>query len=421
MNNLINRRIIFHVDVNSAYLSWEAAYRLQHGDPVDLRSIPSAVGGNQETRQGIILAKSIPAKKYKIRTGESVFSARIKYPQLIIVSPNYTLYRQCSLALRNVLENYSPLIQQYSVDEFFVDFTGMGLLSENIEAKAHEIRETVKDKLGFTVNIGISNNKLLAKMGSELEKPDKVHTLFSEEVPSKMWPLPVEELFGAGRATSRKLRERGIKTIGELASLDPVYLQRFLKSYGLLLWNYANGRDDSPVRSDGSIPVKGMGNSTTIPFDIEDRDVAHLALLSLTETVGMRLRQDNFCASLVSVSIKTSEFSYYSHQRKLSSPTDCTSVIHRISCDLFDEVWRGEPVRHLGIRVSDLCSNEFFQPSLFEQNLEKQRRIDKAVDTIRSKYGSKAVFRSAFLYSGLNALSGGVTESEEYPMMSSLL
>lgn len=417
----MTKRLIFHIDVNSAYLSWEAAYKLQGGDSLDLRTIPSAVGGNPETRHGIVLAKSIPAKKFNIQTGEPLFSALTKCPDLFIVSPNYSLYRQCSQALKDILKNDSPLIQQYSVDEFFLDFTGMEKLLGDPVERAYEIKERVKEKLGFTVNIGISRNKLLAKMGSELQKPDQVHTLFPAEMPDKMWPLPVEELFGIGRATSRKLRDRGIRTIGEVASQDPVYLQRFMKSYGLLLWNYANGREDSPVRDNSVIPIKGIGNSATLPFNIEDKQTAYLALLSLTETVGMRLRRDAFCTGLISVSLKTKEFLYFSHQRKLLLPTDCTSIIHQTACELLDELWQGEPIRHLGVRAAELCNNDFFQPSLFEENVEKQRRIDRAIDAIRLKYGSCAVFRSAFLHSGLKALSGGVIESEDYPMMSSIL
>lgn len=417
----MKKRFIFHIDVNSAYLSWEACHRLQHGDSLDLRAVPSAIGGDPQARHGIILAKSIPAKKYKIETGETLFSARRKCPHLLIVSPDYNLYRQCSLALKELLQRYSPLIQQYSVDEFFLDFTGMvQLLGDPVET-AYRIKDEVKQKLGFTVNIGISSNKLLAKMASELQKPDKVHTIFPEEIPAKMWILPVEELFGVGRATSRKLRDRGVRTIGELAAENPEDLKRYLKSYGLLLWNYAHGREDSPVRYHDSIPVKGMGNSTTIPFDVEDKETAELVLLSLAETVGRRLRQDNFCASLISVSLKTSTFLYYSHQRKLYLPTDCTSVIHQTACQLLSELWQGEPIRHLGLHSSELCSNQFFQPSLFEKDIERQRRIDQAVDTIRLKYGARSVFRSAFLDSGLKPLSGGVIETEEYPMMSSIL
>jgi len=409
------------VDVNSAYLSWEAAYRLQQGDSLDLRTVPSAVGGDPEARRGIILAKSIPAKKYKIQTGEALFSAKQKCPNLIIVKPDYNLYRQCSEYLKTILTGYSPLIQQFSVDEFFLDFSGMKQIWGDPLATAYQLKETVKEQLGFTVNIGISNNKLLAKMASELEKPDKVHTLFPEEISTKMWPLPVEELFGVGRATSRKLRDRGIKTIGDLANENPSYLKRFLKSYGILLWNYANGRDNSPVVENKAIPIKGLGNSTTIPFDVDDRRTAYLVLLSLAETVGMRLRKSGFCAGLVSVSIKTNDFLYFSHQKKLSLPLDCTSALHATACELFDELWRGQPLRHMGLRVSDLCSADSFQPSFFEQSLEKQKRIDKAIDSIRVKYGAGAVFRSAFLQSGLKPLSGGVIEYEDYPMMSSIL
>ena len=417
----MKKRIIFHIDVNSAYLSWEASHRIQHGHSLDLRTIPSAIGGDPETRQGIILAKSIPSKKFKIQTGESLFSALSKCPDLFIVRPNYKLYRQCSMALKELLQQYSPSIQQYSVDEFFLDFTGMEKLLGDPVQKSYEIKDEIKEKLGFTVNIGISSNKLLAKMASELQKPDKVHTLFPEEIPSKMWPLPVDELFGVGRATSRKLRDRGIRTIGQLASEDPDDLKRLLKSYGLLLWNYAHGRDDSPIRHNASIPVKGMGNSTTIPFDVEDQGTACLVLLSLAETVGMRLRQDDFCTSLISVSVKTNAFVYHSHQKKIHLPTDCTSEIHQVACKLLSEIWQGEPIRHLGLRVSELSANNLFQASLFENDIEKQRRIDQAVDAIRLKYGTQSVIRSAFLHSGIKPLSGGVIESEEYPMMSSLL
>lgn len=417
----MTKRIIFHIDVNSAYLSWEAVYRLQHGDSLDLRTVPSAVGGDPAARHGIILAKSIPAKKYNIRTGETLFSAKNKCPGLIIVPPNYLLYRQCSLALRELLQDYSPLIQQFSVDEFFLDFSGMEKTFGDPLTTAYELKDKIKKVLGFTVNIGVSSNKLLAKMASEMKKPDQVHTLFPEEIPRKMWPLPVEELFGIGRSTSRKLRDRGIRTIGELACQKPDYLRMFLKSYGQLLWNYANGKDSSPVRDNNTIPVKGIGNSTTISFDAEDIGTACLVLLSLAETVGKRLRQENFCAGLISVSLKTNEFLYFSHQKKLYLPADSTSVIYQTACGLLADLWQNQPIRHLGIRVSELYSNTLFQPSLFEKETEKQKSLDRAIDRIRLKYGSQAIFRSVFLHSGLKALSGGITDYEEYPMMTSIL
>lgn len=235
------RRYIFHVDANSAYLSWEAVYRLQQGDSLDLRTVPSVVGGDPKTRHGIVLTKSIPAKKFNIQTGETLWSAVQKCPNLIIVPPDYGLYRQCSDSMVEILREYSPLVQRFSVDECFVDFSGMGLLSNDPVASAHEIKDRIKTELGFTVNIGVSTNKLLAKMASELKKPDLEHTIFPEEVPTKMWPLNIEELFMVGRATSKKLRSRGIKTIGDPANFKLEWIRSFLKSHGVLIWHYANG------------------------------------------------------------------------------------------------------------------------------------------------------------------------------------
>ncbi|NBJ14061.1 MAG: DNA polymerase IV [Dehalobacter sp. 4CP] len=417
----MSKRIIFHVDANSAYLSWEAVHRLQHGDSLDLRTVPSVVGGNQETRHGIILAKSIPTKKYGIITGESVFAAKIKCPQLIVVPPNYYLYMQCSAVFGDILREYSPLIEQYSIDEYFLDYTGMEKVLGDPVTAAYRLKDQIKEQLGFTVNIGISSNKLLAKMGSELKKPDMVHTLFPEEMSTKMWPLPVEELFGVGRATAPKLRDRGIQTIGDLANAEPHRLELFLKSYGLMIWNFANGRDESLVKINRRPIIKGIGNSTTIPFDVDDTRTAHLVLLSLVESVATRLRQAEYLTQLVSVSIRTNELYHYSHQRKFFAPTDSTNAIHEIACELFDEIWKKEPIRHLGVRVSELCMNSFIQPSLFERDIEKQRAMDHAVDEIRNRFGLKSVFRASFLHSGLGSIAGGTVSDEEYPMMSSLL
>jgi Nucleotidyltransferase/DNA polymerase involved in DNA repair len=415
------KRYIFHIDANSAYLSWEAVYRLQHGDSLDLRTVPSVVGGDPATRHGIVLTKSIPAKKFKIETGETLYSACQKCPDLIIVPPHYSLYRQCSDAMVEILKEYSPSVQRFSIDECFLDFSGMELFSDDPTKTAYEIKERIRNELGFSVNIGISTNKLLAKMAGELKKPDMVHTIFPEEIAEKMWPLPIEELFMVGRATSQKLRDRNIKTIGELANYDVKIIKQFLKSHGLLVWNYANGIDYSPVRTEGTIEIKGMGNSTTIPFDVEDRTNAHLVLLSLVESVSARLRQANVLARLVSVSFRTNEFYGCSHQRKLYKATDCTDEIWEIACELFDELWNGQPLRHMGLRVSELCQNDFYQTSLFSKNYDKRRKVDSTVDTIRSEYGSSAIFRSAFLNSGLHSITGGVVENEDYPMMTSLL
>lgn len=417
----MTKRIIFHIDANSAYLSWEAVHRLQHGESLDLRTVPSVVGGDPVTRHGIVLTKSIPAKKYGVQTGESIFSAVAKCPDLIIVRPNYSLYMQCSKAFGDILREYSPLVEQYSIDEYFVDFTSMERLYKDPVETAYIIKDRIKNELGFTVNVGVSSNKILAKMASELKKPDMVHTIFPEEMAEKMWILPIEELFMVGRATARKLRSRAINTIGDLAHYDPKIIKLFLHSHGILVWNYANGIENSPVRENRRPLIKGIGNSTTIAFDVEDKNTAHLVLLSLTETVATRLRQSGYCARLVSVSLRTNEFYNCSHQRKTYSAIDSTNAIHEIACELFDELWKGEPVRHLGVRVSELCLNDFRQLSLFERDYEKQRIVDKTIDSIRERFGNGAVFRSSFLYSGVRFATGGTVDDEEYPMMSSIL
>lgn len=416
------KKVIFHVDVNSAYLSWEAVYRLQHGSKLDLRTIPSAVGGDPKKRSGIILAKSGPAKPYKIQTGETLVAALRKCPNLTVVPPNYNLYLKCSNSLVDVLKDYSDKVQRYSVDECFIDFSHMKRLYPNPEDTANEIRERIKKELGFTVSIGISSNKLLAKMGGELKKPDGVSTLWPEEIQEKLWTLPVEELFMVGRATVPKLKKLNIHTIGDLANYDVRLLEYSLKSHGRLIWQYANGIEDSQVRGSRGLPVKGVGNSTTIAYDVDNRREAHLILMSLTEMVAMRLRNMGLCAMLVAISIKTSEFEHYSHQRKIYTPTDGTKQIYQCAKELFDEAWKGEKIRHLGVHVSELCTNDFLQMSFFEEGevLEKQRKLDAAIDKLRLKYDNRAVIRSCFLHSGIKPMAGGVPE-DDYPIMSSLL
>lgn len=413
--------VIFHIDVNSAYLSWEAVYRLQQGAVLDLREVPSIVGGDPESRHGIVLAKSIPAKKFGIQTGEVLWQALQKCPDLVIVPPNYDLYLKCSNAMVKILREYSPCIQRYSVDEVFLDYTGMEQDYGPPVAMAHQMKERIKSELGFTVNIGISSNKLLAKMAGELKKPDLVHTLWPHEIREKMWPLPVEDLFMVGRATTSKLKALGINTIGDLAQCDLNLLKYKLKSHGLLIWQYANGIDHSQVRESNYIKMKGIGNSTTIPYDVCTAEEAFSILLALTETVAMRLRAAGAVAQLVAVSIKTNEFLSYSHQRKLYSSTDCTDEIYAIAKDLFKESWKGEPIRHLGVRVSELCSNEFYQRSFFDElDIEKKKALDQTIDQLRERFGAASIKRGLFVNTGLAHMIGGVGP-EDYPMMSSLL
>ncbi|QZY56631.1 DNA polymerase Y family protein [Crassaminicella profunda] len=414
-------RTIFHIDVNSAYLSWEAVYRLQHGESIDLREIPSIVGGDPKTRHGIVLTKSIPAKKYKIQTGETIYSALQKCPNLTIVPPTYGLYIKCSNAMVEMLKEYSPTIQRYSVDECFLDYTNMEKHFGDPITAAHTIKDRIHKELGFTVNIGVSVNKFLAKMASDFTKPNRVHTLYPKEVPEKMWPLPIEDLFMVGRATAPKLHKIGICTIGDLAKCNLEHIRYMLKSHGKMIWKYANGIEDSKVRLSNYENMKGIGNSTTIAFDVDDKRTAHMILLGLTETVSLRLRDAKYCCKVITVEIKNKDFMRYTHQRKLFAPTDTTNQIYKVVKELFNESWKGESIRHLGVRVSDFCTNQFQQRSFFDEvNLEKTKALDATIDKIRSNFGSNSIVRASFLHSRIKPLIGGVG-TQDYLMMSSLL
>src|SRR6056297_2455323 len=413
--------IVFHIDVNSAYLSWEAVYRLQHGAKLDLRSIPSAIGGNEENRHGIVLAKSIPAKKFGVRTGEPLVQARRKCPNLVTIPPRYSLYMKASNALYNILLEYSPKVQRFSVDECFLDFTPSQHNWSSPKAAANHLRERIKQELGFTVNIGVSSNKLLAKMASDFKKPNSVHTLFRDEIQKKMWPLPVSDLYMVGNATTRKLLKIGIITIGDLANTDKDLLRAHLKSHGELVWKYANGYENTAVHSDDHLPYKGVGNGTTISYDVTDRSEAHMVLLSLVEKVGMRLRKSEHVASVVSVSIKTSSLIRYSHQGTLKAATDVTNEIYNQACKLFDQAWQGEPIRHLRVRLSGLKPKHLNQRIIFgAKEKEKMQKLDKAVDKLREQYGDKVLQRGVFINSKMAPTAGGVGE-EDYKMMTSIL
>lgn len=411
-------RTILHVDVNSAYLSWEAVYRLQHGAREDLRTVPSVVGGDEKSRHGIVLARSIPAKKFGIKTGEVLWSARSKCPGLIVLSPSYPLYLSCSDAMVELLKEYSPVVERYSVDECFVDLTDQCGERNGVDI-GWEIKERFRNELGYTVNIGVSTNKLLAKMASELEKPDKVHTLYPHEIPKKLWPLPVRELFLAGPRTIPKLYKLNIFTIGQLAHASADLLQEHFKSHGPAIWKYANGIDDSPVVA-GERLMKGVGNSTTAPFDVDNEREALLYLLSLTETVGARLRGKGMTARVVTVSLRSATLSFYSHQRRLVSPTNNTELLYQEVRRLFLEAWKGEPLRHLGVHLSELESAEFRQLSLFDGiTASDKATLDKSIDKIRAVHGAETLVRGSFLHSGIPSHCGGVHEA--FPSMRSLL
>ena len=390
-------RIIFHIDVNSAFLSWTAADRLKNGEEIDLRTIPSIVGGDSESRHGIVLAKSTPAKKYGIVTGEPIAMALRKCPSLVCAPPDFPLYSQNSKQMFEILSDYSDRIERFSIDEGFLEYTGMEkLLGPPLET-AEKIRQRIRNELGFTVNIGISCNKILAKMAGELEKPDKLITLFPEEIEEKLWPLPVAELFMVGRRTAPRLHRMGIHTIGDLAKFPLSLLEKEFKSYGKMMHAYANGIDDSPVVPEAEAEeIKSIGNSTTTSFDVTDRETAYKILLALSETVSMRLRGHKCCAREIAVTLKSADFKVYSHQKQLMNAIDCTNAVYETAKEIFDEAWKKEPLRLLGVRAGKLCTEEYIQLSILEEDWSKQKKADAAMDALRLKYGKNTVHRSTF-------------------------
>lgn len=399
----MGERLIFHVDVNSAFLSWEAVDRLKNPEQfpeitVDLRTIPSAVGGDRSKRRGIILAKSIPAKKYRVQTGEPITDALKKCPNLLIVPSRHDLYRQYSKAFISVLERYSDKIEQCSIDECFIDMTGTEKLFGPPVDAATRIKDEIYHELGFTVNVGISTNKLLAKMASDFKKPNLVHTLFPYEIQGKMWGLPVRDLFLVGKSTERTLQTLGICTIGDLAKTDVEVLKGALKKQGEAVWKFANGEGMSVVEPEPA-DNKSYGNATTIAFDVSDEETAYMVLMSLAETVGGRLRHDGAKAEVVSVNIKYSDLSKVSHQCELMHATNITNEIIEAACRLFDELWDGRPIRLLGIQTSHIShAGSGRQLSLFDDgSYEKFEKLDRAMDSIRDRFGAGAVKRASLL------------------------
>ena len=406
----MQERIIYHVDVNSAFLSWEAARRVLEEVPgPDLREIPAVVGGSREQRHGIVLAKSIPAGRCRIRTGEPLVSAVQKCPLLTIVPPDYKLYTECSHRLMELLRRYSPHVEQYSIDEAFCDMTGMERMHGRPLDFADELREMIFRELGFTVNIGVSSNKLLAKMASEFKKPNRTHSLFPREIESRMWPLPVGDLFFVGGRTEARLRTLGILTIGDLACTDEELLVRHFKSFGRTLHLYANGIDDGSVAAPHPVN-KGYGNSVTTPRDILTRDAACMTLLSLTETVAARIRHDGAYVSVVAVSIVDCDFGHVSHQRTLTSATDVTEVLYRQAVELFDELWNGQPIRQIGVHTSKAVHEGAYQYNLFDMDrYDRLSALGRAVDDIRGRFGEDAVQRACFIGSPVRHMGGGTS------------
>lgn len=395
-------RLILYIDVNNAFLSWTATEKLNNGEEIDIRNIPAVIGGDEEKRSGIVLAKSQLAKEFGIKTGETLYSARKKCPGIKVYPSNFEIYRKYSDAMIEILKRYTDKIERMSIDECAIDLTNFVQKNEKIEDVAKEISDTIKNELKFTVNIGISHNKMLAKMASDFEKPDKIHTLYETEIKEKMWNLPVGELLMVGRKTAEKLNLIGIYKIGELASRNEKDIIRRFGKLGKTIWEYANGIDNSPVKPNDDTP-KGIGNSVTLPHDEKNLDKLNEVLLALCEQVAYRLRKQKMKTKTVNVQIKNNEFQNFSHQRKMQEETDSTKIIFAEAKKLLYELYNSaanKNVRLIGLRV-DTSNDENEQITLFKETKEeneKQNKVDKTIDYLKEKYGYDMVTRAGKMH-----------------------
>ena len=367
----------------------------------DLREIPSVVGGDPKKRTGIVVAKSIPAKKYGIQTGEPMAMALRKCPNLVVVPSDFRLYTENSLAFKAICRDYAPVVESFSIDEVFLDMTGTSLIYPDPIATAHEIKDKIHAELGFTVNVGISTNKLLAKMASDFEKPDKVHTLFPEEIPVKMWPLPIRDLLFLGKASEKRLQDFGIHTIGELAREKESAIQALLgEKTGHQLYQYARGIDNSPVLAQAE-ESKGFSVEKTFNDDIVSVEQVLPILLEQCDIVATRMRRKGKKCSCISVIFRTLDFKNRSHQTSLSSATDVTDEIYENARRLFLEFWKGQPLRLIGVALTGLTDESFEQMSLFEDTKKKEQRqkLDAALDAIRMKFGNDKITRASIMNS----------------------
>ena len=394
----MKKRIILHIDCNNAFLSWTAVNLLHKGSKIDIRNRYAVIGGDEATRHGIVLAKSNPCKKRGVVTAETLYSARKKCPYLEVCPPEFKIYKKYSDIMYTYLCNYSNKIERYSIDECFIDYTDSYIKFGDPVKLAYKIKNDIRDNFGFTVNVGIGDNKLLAKMASDFEKPDKVHTLFLSEIKNKMWPLNVNDLFMIGKSSSKKLHELGINTIGELANTDHDFLIRHFKSMGKMMWEYANGIDNSEVETERGNP-KSISTSMVLPYDYTDIDEIKKALFELSKTTGRRLRYNKMYASNVSIWIKYHDFTKISKQTVLDNLINSDTDIYNNACKLLNKIYNSDSdkrVRSLCVGVSNLSDKYKVQLSLLDNNVnKKEENIDeelkKTLNNIKKKYGDKSI------------------------------
>ena len=379
-----------HIDVNNAFLSWSAIDLLNKGSKYDIRNSYAVIGGDEKARRGIVLAKSNSAKKMGIVTAETLYSAKKKCPALRIYPPNFEFYHLMSNRLFELLYKYTSDIEVASIDECYMDYGKIKRLQGNEIEFAYKVQKEIFDTLGFTVNIGIANNKLCAKMASDFSKPFKVHTLYQNEIKEKMHPLPVGDLFGVGKKTAAVLKEMGINTIGDLANCDLLELQKRFKNQALHLINIANGIDNSEVISYKTDP-KCISTSSTLPIDAKRVNEVLPLLREQAEKIGLELRKENKYAYVIAAICKNKDFQNSSKQTKLANPTNISKEIFEISSKLMEQIWDKNGVRLVGIRVSSLVSNYYYQVSFFDNKeiskKEKDETLEKTIDKLKEKYG----------------------------------
>ena len=393
------KKQILHVDVNNAFLSWTAVEMLKNGSDIDIREIPAVIGGDETKRSGIVLAKSMKAKECGVKTADTIYQAKLKCPGVKIYQSNFNIYRKYSDGLYNLLRQYTDKIERFSIDECFLDMTEY-LMKDTLINKAYEINRRVKEELGFTVNVGVAHNKLLAKMASDFTKPDRVHTLFEEEIETKMWPLPISELFMLGKKTVPKLYNMQIRTIEDLAKTNKELLHKKFGKHGLQMWEYANGIDNSEVHFEKEKP-KGIGNSITLPENITEIEKLEEIVLALAEQVTYRLRKYDMLAKTVNVQLRTKDFVDTSHQKKLPEATASTKEISKKAKEILHEMfYKPMSIRLVGVRVDNLVEKEEMQLSLFDKRDEKQEKLDKVVDALKNKYGYNKITRAGKMNAG---------------------